>query len=485
MLDIQNFIDGSFAHALDGGSLEDYNPATAQCIATIPRSQYADVELAVSAAQSAQPAWTALTLEQRADWLDRIADALEKKTEEIAHTESMDTGKPIALARRVDAARSVSNFRFFASFGRQQTEMTFEMEDAMNYVHRSPVGTVGLITPWNLPLYLLTWKVAPALLMGNTIIAKPSEITPLTANLLAETLLELGLPNGVFNLVHGLGPEVGQAILEHPKIKGISFTGGTETGRIVARTAAPMFKKLSLELGGKNATIILKDADLDKAVDGAVRAAFTNSGQVCLCGSRIFIDASIVEQFTRRFIEKVNAIKIGDPMDEHTTMGSIISPEHLLKVESYIDLAIEEGGTILTGGTRKMTGFNGPQGIGAFLRPTVVGNLPHTSRCATEEIFGPMVTLHTFTTETEALEMVNASEYGLAGSVWTDDLVRGREFSAKIDTGIVWVNTWLHRDLRTPFGGVKNSGVGREGGQWSLDFFSEMTNVCIKDLGAE
>lgn len=485
MLDIKNFIDGSFAHALDGGSLEDYNPATAQCIATIPRSQSADVELAVSAAQSAQPAWTALTLEQRADWLDRIADALEKKTEEIAHTESMDTGKPIALARRVDAARSVSNFRFFASYGRQQKEMKFEMEDAMNYVHRSPVGTVGLITPWNLPLYLLTWKVAPALLMGNTIIAKPSEITPLTANLLAETLLELGLPNGVFNLVHGLGPEVGQAILEHPKVLGISFTGGTETGRIVARTAAPMFKKLSLELGGKNATIILKDADLDKAVEGAVRAAFTNSGQVCLCGSRIFIDASIVEQFTRRFVEKVNAIKIGDPMDEQTTMGSVISPEHLLKVESYIDLAIEEGGTVLTGGTRKMTGFNGPQGIGAFLRPTVVGNLSHTSRCATEEIFGPMVTLHTFVTEVEALEMVNASEYGLAGSVWTNDLVRGREFSGKIDTGMVWVNTWLHRDLRTPFGGVKNSGVGREGGQWSLDFFSEMTNVCIKDLGTE
>lgn len=481
MLDIQNFIAGSFVHSLDGQSIDDYNPATAQRIATIPRSKSADVELAVSAAQSAQPAWSALTLEQRANWLDRIADALEEKTEDIARTESMDTGKPIELARRIDAARSVSNFRFFASFGRQQAEMTFQMEDAMNYVHRSPIGTVGLITPWNLPLYLLTWKVAPALLMGNTIIAKPSEITPLTANLLAETLLELELPNGVFNLVHGLGPEVGQALLEHPKVKGISFTGGTETGRIVARTAAPMFKKLSLELGGKNATIILKDADLDKAVDGAVRAAFTNSGQICLCGSRIFIDASIAEQFTKRFVEKVNSIQIGDPMDESTTMGSVISPEHLLKVESYIDLAIEEGGTVLTGGTRAMTGFNGPQGVGAFLRPTVVGNLPHTSRCATEEIFGPMVTLHTFSTESEALEMVNASEYGLAGSVWTTDLERGRAFSAQMNTGIVWVNTWLHRDLRTPFGGVKNSGVGREGGQWSLDFFSEMTNVCIKN----
>jgi aminomuconate-semialdehyde/2-hydroxymuconate-6-semialdehyde dehydrogenase len=359
--------------------------------------------------------------------------------------------------------------------------MTFEMEDAMNYVHRSPVGTVGLITPWNLPLYLLTWKVAPALLMGNTIVAKPSEITPLTAHLLAETLLELELPKGVFNLVHGLGPEVGQSILEHPKIKAISFTGGTETGRIVARTAAPMFKKLSLELGGKNATIILKDAELENAVDGAVRAAFSNSGQVCLCGSRIFIDESIADQFTDKFVEKVNAIQIGDPMDENTVMGSVISPEHLLKVESYIELAIKEGGTVLAGGTREMTGFTGPQGIGAFLQPTVVGDLPPTSRCATEEIFGPMVTLHTFSTETEALEMVNASEYGLAGSVWTKDLERGRSFSEQIDSGIVWVNTWLHRDLRTPFGGVKNSGVGREGGQWSLDFFSEMTNVCVKN----
>lgn len=484
LLVIQNFIDGSFHHAVGGETLDDFNPATAQCIATIPRSNSADVEQAVIASHTAQSAWSALSMDQRADWLDRIADALEQKTERIALLESMDTGKPIALARRVDAARSVSNFRFFASFSREQSEMTFQMEDAMNYVHRSPVGTVGLITPWNLPLYLLTWKVAPALLMGNTIIAKPSEITPLTAQLLSETLLEIGFPKGVFNLVHGLGPEVGQAILEHPDIKAISFTGGTETGRIVARTAAPMFKKLSLELGGKNATIVLKDADLDKAVDGAVRAAFTNSGQVCLCGSRVFIDESIEEEFTPRFIEKVNALQIGDPMDENTNMGTVISPEHLLKVESYIDLAIEEGGAILTGGTREMTGYNGPEGIGAYLRPTVVGNLPHTSRCATEEIFGPMVTLHSFSSEEEALEMVNSSEYGLAGSVWTNDLERGRAFSAQIDSGMVWVNTWLHRDLRTPFGGVKNSGVGREGGQWSLDFFSEMTNVCVKKHGS-
>ena len=478
---IGNFIAGSFSPAHGGQTINDYNPATEKILATIPRSQHEDVERAVNAAHSAQDEWSKLTLEQRANWLDKIADALEQKSEQIANTESRDTGKPIALARRVDAARSVSNFRFFAEFGRQQTQQTFQMEDALNVVHRSPVGTVGLITPWNLPLYLLTWKVAPALLMGNTIVAKPSEVTPLTAHLLAETLLELELPKGVFNLVHGLGPEVGQAILEHPGIKAISFTGGTETGRIVARTAAPMFKKLSLELGGKNATVVFADADMEKAVDGAVRAAFTNSGQVCLCGSRIFIEEEIVEQFTRRFVEKVDAIRVGNPMDEETEMGTVISPEHLLKIESYIDLAQKEGGVILTGGTREMTGYNGPDGTGAFLRPTVVGNLPHTSRCATEEIFGPMVTLHTFSTEQDALEMVNASEYGLAGSVWTSDIERGQRFSTQIDSGIVWVNTWLHRDLRTPFGGVKNSGVGREGGQWSLDFFSELTNICIKD----
>jgi len=481
MHSVENFIDGCFSPALDGQTLNDFNPATEQIIATIPRSQSGDVELAVTAAHSAQAEWSKLTLHQRADWLDKIADALEQKTEQVARTESMDTGKPIALARRVDAARSVSNFRFFAGFGRLQTQQTFRMDDALNVVHRSPVGTVGLITPWNLPLYLLTWKVAPALLMGNTIVAKPSEITPLTAHLLAETLLELGLPKGVFNLVHGLGPEVGQAILEHPGIKAISFTGGTETGRIVARTAAPMFKKLSLELGGKNATVVFADADLETAVDGAVRAAFTNSGQVCLCGSRIFIEKEITEQFTQRFVEKVNAIQLGNPMDENTEMGTVISPEHLLKIESYIDLAQEEGGVILTGGTREMTGYSGPEGIGAFLRPTVVASLPYNSRCATEEIFGPMVTLHSFSTEKEALQMVNASEYGLAGSVWTADIERGQRFSAQIDSGMVWVNTWLHRDLRTPFGGVKNSGMGREGGQWSLDFFSELTNICIMD----
>lgn len=477
---INNFIDGQFIAPEEGKMMGDFNPADGQQIASIARASGADVDAAVAAAKRALPQWSALTILERADWLDKIANALEEIKEEIAQTESLDTGKPISLARSVDATRSISNFRFFAEFGRGRSPLTFEMEDATNYVHSSPLGIVGLITPWNLPLYLLTWKVAPALLMGNCIIAKPSEITPLTADLLAQTLQRIELPNGVFNLVHGLGPEVGQAILEHPDIAGISFTGGTQTGRIVARTAAPLFKKLSLELGGKNATIILDDADLDTVVSGAVRAAFTNSGQVCLCGSRILVHHSLYAEFSKRFVEQVDAMLVGDPSDEATQMGSVISMQHLEKVESFIDLALQEGGEILSGGTRTMTGQVGPTKEGAYLRPTVIGGLSHLSRTAQEEIFGPVVTLHSFADDDEAIEMANCTEYGLAGSIWTGDAMRGKRLAMRVESGIVWVNTWLHRDLRTPFGGVKNSGVGREGGEWSLSFFSEMTNVCVK-----
>ena len=477
---ISNFIDGKFTPPIEGRMMDDSNPADGTHIAKIPRASALDVDAAVLAAKRALPQWSALSMLERADWLDKIADALEEVKEEIAQTESLDTGKPISLARSVDAKRSTSNFRFFANFARSQEPLIFELSDATNYVHTSPLGIVGLITPWNLPLYLLTWKVAPALLMGNCIIAKPSEITPLTADLLAQTMQRIQLPAGVFNLVHGLGPEVGQAILENPDIGGISFTGGTATGRIVARTAAPLFKKLSLELGGKNATIILDDANLDTVVPGAVRAAFTNSGQVCLCGSRILIHQSIYDEFSKRFVEQVDAMIVGNPNDESTQMGSVISMDHLQKIESYIDLAIEEGGEILSGGSRTMTGQVGSNPAGAFIRPTVIGGLNHLSRTSTEEIFGPVVTLHPFATDDEAIEMANCTEYGLAGSIWTEDAERGKELAKRVDSGIVWVNTWLHRDLRTPFGGMKNSGVGREGGRWSLAFFSQMTNVCVK-----
>lgn len=474
-----NYIGGSFVPANSGKTLNNLNPATNEVITTIPRSTSSDVAKATLAAVAAEASWKATPLEDRILWLDRIADALEAKAEQIAQLETKDTGKPISLSRRVDAARSVSNFRFFANHAREQEPMRFEAHGAINYVHRSPVGCVGLITPWNLPLYLLTWKVAPALLMGNTIVAKPSEMTPLTANLLAETLDELNLPAGVFNLVHGLGPEVGQAIVEHPEIKAISFTGGTSTGKIVAATAAPMFKKLSLELGGKNATIILDDAPIDDIVDDIVRASFTNSGQVCLCGSRVLIPQSMYDEVSSKFVAGVERIKLGDPQDEDTQMGAVISLDHLAKVESYIELGINEGGTLLTGGIKANAGVSGVNPNGAFLRPTVIGGLAHTSRTATEEIFGPVVTLHAYKNEDEAVMMANCTDYGLAGSVWTADIERGRAFAERMETGIVWVNTWLNRDLRTPFGGVKQSGVGREGGNWSMSFFSEMTNVCV------
>ena len=475
-----NFIGGVFVEGHDGRTLANINPATGEEIGRIARSNKADVEAAVQASRLAQNEWSALTLLGRADWLDRLADGLEQRKEELAQRESTDTGKPLALARRVDAQRSIDNFRFFANFAREQEPEVFEMVDATNVVHRKPIGTVGLITPWNLPLYLLSWKVAPALLMGNTIVAKPSEMTPLTANLLCEVASDVGLPSGVLNVLHGYGPEVGQAILEHPSIRAISFTGGTATGRHVAATAAPMFKKLSLELGGKNATIILDDADLDAAVEGAVRAGFTNGGQVCLCGSRILVHQSIADQFTTKLVESVNGMICGAPEDASTHIGALISMEHLQKVESYIELGLEEGGTVLTGGTRTMTGQVGPTQDGAFLRPTIIDGLDPFARTSTEEIFGPVVTLHRFDSDEEAIEIANATEYGLAGSIWSTDTERAHGLAQKIETGIVWVNTWLHRDLRTPFGGVKNSGVGREGGAWSLGFFSEPLNVCIK-----
>ncbi|MGA0331607.1 MAG: aldehyde dehydrogenase [Candidatus Poseidoniaceae archaeon] len=475
-----NFIGGLFTDAVEGETIPNINPATGGEIGTIARSRKADLESAVQAASEAQNDWSSRSMLERADWLDRIADGLELRKEELAQRESKDTGKPLGLARRVDAERSINNFRFFANFARQQEPEVFEMSDATNFVHRKPIGTVGLITPWNLPLYLLSWKVAPALLMGNTIVAKPSEMTPLTANLLCEVASEVGLPPGVLNVVHGYGPEVGQAILEHPSIRAISFTGGTATGRHVAATAAPMFKKLSLELGGKNATIILDDADLDAAVDGAVRAGFTNGGQVCLCGSRILVHRSIADQFTNRLVESVDAMICGSPENKATQIGALISIEHLQKVESYIQLGVEEGGTILTGGTREMTGMVGPTEHGAFLRPTIIDGLDPLSRTSTEEIFGPVVTIHRFDSDEEAIAIANSTEYGLAGSVWSGDTQRAHALAQNIETGIIWVNTWMHRDLRTPFGGVKNSGVGREGGTWSLGFFSEPLNVCVK-----
>ncbi len=472
-----NYIAGEFVRQSSEDWMDVFEPATGKQFAKVPHSGPQDIDNAVAAARTAQPSWGALTHSVRADWLDRIADSLEAKYEDIAALESRDTGKPIALARAVDAYRSVANFRFFADLVREQGVERFEMSDATNIVVSKPVGVAALITPWNLPLYLLSWKVAPAIGMGNTVICKPSELTPMTANLLMETIHEVGLPSGVVNLVHGDGISAGAPLTSHPDVDLVSFTGGTATGAKVAVAASPQFKKLSLELGGKNASIVFADCDLEKTVEGVTRAAFLNQGQVCLCGSRILIEDSIYDEFVERFVDSVESMKIGDPSDESTQLGALISAEHLQKVEGYVSIAREEGGEVLTGGSPCL-----PKEFenGNWMAPTVIGGLPVDSRCSTEEIFGPVVTIHRFETEQQAVDIANNTRYGLAGSVWTGDLEKGRRVAEGIDTGMVWVNTWLHRDLRVPFGGVKDSGVGREGGRWSLGFFSEPLNICLK-----
>ncbi len=479
VVELSNYINGEWRPAICEHWIEDYSPANGSLIAQIPCSSSEDVDEAVLAASEAIEDWANLTIAERADWLEKIADALESRAEEVAQLESLDTGKPITLARSVDAARSVANFRFFAEQGREFESEIFEMSDATNRVVYKPVGVTGLITPWNLPLYLLSWKVAPALLMGNTVVAKPSEMTPMTASLLAEVMEDVELPIGVFNLVHGNGLDAGAPLTSHPDVNLISFTGGTATGREVAKSASSGFKKLSLELGGKNATIIRADADLDEMMPNIVRASFLNQGQVCLCGSRILIHESIYDSFVKGFLEVVSDMIVGDPSDDQTELGALISANHRDKVMSYIELAEEEGGDILCGG-------GAPVGIpqafenGYWVSPTVIDGLAPDSRCATEEIFGPVVTLHPFSDDDEAVEIANMTDYGLAGSIWTQDVDAGSLMAERIDSGMVWVNCWLHRDLRVPFGGVKNSGVGREGGRWSLGFFSEAINICVK-----
>ncbi len=474
---ILNYISGDFCTPDSDEWLEDHSPATGEVIALIPKSGKDDVDKAVNAALEALPSWSSLTNQERATWLEKIADGLESKYEQIAELESKDTGKPISLAREVDAYRSVKNFRFFAAMIKDLTNEEFEMDDASNRVVYKPVGVGALITPWNLPLYLLSWKVAPAIGMGNTVVCKPSEMTPLTADLLMKTVDEIGLPKGVINLVHGDGVGAGSPLVSHEDVSLVSFTGGTETGSIVAKSASSSFKKLSLELGGKNASIVFDDCDLEKTVNGVTRAGFLNQGQVCLCGSRILVQEKIYDEFIEKFVLKVEQMKIGDPGDEETDLGALISPEHLSKIEKYIQIAKDEGGEILTGGYPQLSEkYNS----GNWICPTVIANLDVNSRCSTEEIFGPVVTIHKFKDEGEAIEIANNTRYGLAGSIWTEDLEKGNRVAESIDTGMIWINTWLHRDLRVPFGGVKDSGVGREGGRWSLNFFSEVMNICTK-----
>ncbi len=476
---IQNFIDGQFVEAIGGKYLDNIEPATGKPYSQVADSDAGDVEAAVAAAEKAFVDWSKKSAAERSRVLLRIADLIERDLEKLARAESIDTGKPLSLARALDIPRAASNFRFFAT-AILHTESEAHITDnvAFNYTLRQPRGIAGLISPWNLPLYLLSWKIAPAIAVGNTAIAKPSELTPMTAYMLCEIVHEAGLPNGVLNVVHGTGPNVGFAITAHPKINTISFTGGTVTGRNVAEACAPLFKKVSLELGGKNPNIIFADADLDAAISGSVRSSFANQGQICLCGSRVFVERSAYKDFVQRFIEKASQLKMGDPLDEKTDQGAIASKSQLDKIKFYVDLAQKEGGKVALGG-KAPESINERCRDGYFFQPTVITGLPVSCRTNREEIFGPVVTITPFDNEEEVITHANDCDYGLASSVWTQNLARAHRVAEQINTGTVWVNCWLLRDLRVPFGGMKQSGVGREGGTEALHFFTEAKNICI------
>lgn len=477
---IQNYINGSYVDPVGEKWFDNYNPATGKVYAKIADSDEQDVAAAYAAAESAFHGWSTTPYTERSRILAKLADLIGANLDRLALAESLDNGKPLSLAKAVDIPRAESNIRFFSSAIMHFHSEAHIMEDrAVNYTNRKPIGVVGCISPWNLPLYLFTWKIAPAIAAGNTVVAKPSEVTPMTAYLLGELCTEAGLPKGVLNIVHGTGQRAGDAIVTHPKIKAISFTGGTSTGALIASKAAPKFKKLSLELGGKNPNIIFADCDFDEMLKTTVRSSFANQGQICLCGSRIFIERSIYEKFRDAFVQKVERMQIGHPQQESTRFGALVSKPHLEKVLSYIELAKEEGGKVLCGGERFVP--DDPEIAGGYyLKPTVIEDLPYSCRTNQEEIFGPVVTLMPFDNEDEVLKMANSVDYGLAATVWTSNLNRAHRVAGSLESGIVWINCWLVRDLRTPFGGVKSSGVGREGGFEALRFFTEAQNVCLQ-----
>ena len=476
---IKNYINGKLVEPIAKNYIDNYNPSTGEVYSLIPDSDAADVEAATNAAKAAFPEWSKTPKEKRSRILQKVASLIEKNLDSLALAESKDNGKPLKLAKSVDIPRAAANFNFYATGILHYASQSHAMEDsAINYTLREPIGVCGCISPWNLPLYLFSWKIAPALAAGNTVVAKPSEVTPFTAYLLSELCIKAGLPNGVLNIVHGLGHKVGAAITEHTDIPVISFTGGTVTGKQIIGTAGPMFKKLSLELGGKNPNIIFDDCDFDKALKTTMLSSFANQGQICLCGSRIFIQRGIYEKFKTAFVEKTKQLKVGNPLDEDSRLGAVVSKPHMEKVLSYIGLAQEEGGTVLAGGHQVK--LEGEFENGYYIAPTIIEGLSYDCRTNQEEIFGPVVTIMPFDTEEEVLMMANSTVYGLASTVWTQDITKAHRMASKIHAGIVWINTWLLRDLRTPFGGVKASGVGREGGFEALDFFTEPKNVCVK-----
>lgn len=479
MQKIKNYINGVLVEPVSDQYLDNYDPSIGEVYSYCPDSDERDIALAVDAAEKAFSVWSILPKEDRSKTLLRISDLIDQNLEKLAVAESIDNGKPVSLAREVDIPRASSNFYYFATAIMQFSSESHAMENtAINYTLRNPLGVAGCISPWNLPLYLFTWKIAPALAAGNCVVAKPSEVTPMTAYLLSEICIEAGLPPGVLNIVHGLGPKVGSAISVHPKITAISFTGGTKTGSEIARAAAPLFKKLSLELGGKNPTMIFADCNFDEMLVTTIRSSFSNQGEICLCGSRIFIERPLYDRFKKDFVDAVKKLTIGDPLLQDTQQGAIVSKAHFEKILFYLNLAKQEGGKILCGG--KAVQLQGRCRGGWFIEPTVIEGLPHDCRTNQEEIFGPVVTLMPFDTEDEVLGYANSTPYGLASIIWTENLTRAHRMAGEIQSGIVWVNCWMLRDLRTPFGGTKHSGIGREGGFEALRFFTEPKNVCIK-----
>ncbi|MDG2370919.1 MAG: aldehyde dehydrogenase [Flavobacteriales bacterium] len=479
MKNILNYINGQLIEAKSSKWLDNFNPSTGEVYSKITDSDETDLELAYQAANKAFPIWSKTSKEKRSEIMLKISSLIDENLDSLALAESVDNGKPVKLAKTVDIPRAASNMRFFATGILHYSSESQQYNDtAINYTLRKPLGAVGCISPWNLPLYLFTWKIAPALATGNTVIAKPSEITPMTAYLFSEICIKAGLPKGVLNIVHGLGHKVGAAMSKHPGIKAISFTGGTTTGETIARTAAPMFKKLSLELGGKNPNIIFADCNFEKALKTTLLSSFANQGQICLCGSRIFVEKPIYEKFKTAFVEATNKLIVGDPNNSDSNLGAIVSKDHLNKILSYVSLAKEEGGNVLTGGNQLF--LNGVNANGYFMEPTIIEGLKFNCRTNQEEIFGPVVTIMPFETEDEVLKYANSTVYGLSSTVWTESTSKAQRFAQELEAGIVWINCWLVRDLRTPFGGVKNSGVGREGGFNAFNFFTEPTNVCLK-----